>query len=158
MNSQILKNWSVNLPLSLINSALISVLCASCACAWSLKMKSMQIGVFNQISLPFWVTVMISIFILDFIAYVWHRLNHHSAFLWRFHSVHHSDRVFEASTALRFHLGELLISLGLRLAMVTVFGLSIADLLIFDFLFQLFNISIYGNIKMSAKFGIAYYK
>lgn len=44
--------------------------------------------------------------------------------LWRFHRVHHADLDMNASTGLRFHFGEILISVLFRTAQVLVFGIS----------------------------------
>ncbi len=49
-------------------------------------------------------------FLLDYTLYLWHVLTHKLPFLWRFHLVHHVDLDMDASTALRFHFGELTIS------------------------------------------------
>ncbi|MGH9630166.1 MAG: sterol desaturase family protein [Bryobacteraceae bacterium] len=45
--------------------------------------------------------------LMDYTFYVWHVLLHRVPVLWRFHSVHHVDPDLDASTALRFHFGEL---------------------------------------------------
>jgi sterol desaturase/sphingolipid hydroxylase (fatty acid hydroxylase superfamily) len=44
--------------------------------------------------------------------------------LWRFHAVHHLDRDLDASTAIRFHFGEMLLSVPYRLAQVALLGIS----------------------------------
>ncbi|HZG54488.1 MAG TPA: sterol desaturase family protein, partial [Pyrinomonadaceae bacterium] len=43
---------------------------------------------------------------------------------WRFHLVHHADLDLDASTALRFHFGELLFSVAWRAAQVLALGVS----------------------------------
>jgi sterol desaturase/sphingolipid hydroxylase (fatty acid hydroxylase superfamily) len=48
--------------------------------------------------------------------------------LWRFHAVHHVDRDLDASTALRFHFGELAVSVPWRTAQVAAIGVSRDDL------------------------------
>jgi sterol desaturase/sphingolipid hydroxylase (fatty acid hydroxylase superfamily) len=52
--------------------------------------------------------------VLDYMLYVWHRLNHRVPLLWRFHVVHHIDRDLDISTGIRFHFGELAMSAGIR--------------------------------------------
>ncbi|HYZ86276.1 MAG TPA: sterol desaturase family protein, partial [Bryobacteraceae bacterium] len=44
------------------------------------------------------------------------------SFLWRFHSAHHQDLDMDASTALRFHFGEMLMSVPFRAAQILVIG------------------------------------
>ncbi len=66
----------------------------------------------------------IAVLLLDYGLYVWHVLTHKAPFLWRFHLVHHMDLDLDASTALRFHLGEILLSVPWRLLQIGVAGAS----------------------------------
>ena len=89
-----------------------------------------------------------TIVLLDCVAWVWHRANHKSSFLWRFHSAHHSDAVFDASTAFRFHPGEILISIGVRLLVVTLTGLPVLGLVAFEVVFAFFNLLVHSDIRI----------
>lgn len=60
--------------------------------------------------------------LLDYGLYLWHVLTHKIPFLWRFHLVHHVDLDLDASTALRFHFGEMLLSVPWRVAQIAVIG------------------------------------
>ena len=66
----------------------------------------------------------LSIAMLDYGLYHWHVLTHKIPFLWRFHLVHHIDLDLDASTALRFHFGEMLLSIPWRLAQIVISGAS----------------------------------
>jgi sterol desaturase/sphingolipid hydroxylase (fatty acid hydroxylase superfamily) len=65
-----------------------------------------------------------SIALLDYGLYLWHVLTHRVPALWRFHLVHHVDLDLDASTALRFHFGEMLLSVPWRVAQARVTGAS----------------------------------
>ena len=110
----LVRNWKVNAPLALIDVALLSLLCGACVCTWAVTVRQHGFGVFEAAALPYWTQVAATVIVLDVVAYLWHRANHRWALLWRFHAVHHSDVHFDASTAFRFHPGELLISLAVR--------------------------------------------
>jgi sterol desaturase/sphingolipid hydroxylase (fatty acid hydroxylase superfamily) len=60
---------------------------------------------------------------LDYELYAWHRMNHRSPFLFSFHAVHHLDPDLDVTTAARFHVGELLLSVPTHLAILSAFGL-----------------------------------
>ncbi|HMF10414.1 MAG TPA: sterol desaturase family protein, partial [Thermoanaerobaculia bacterium] len=60
--------------------------------------------------------------LLDYTLWWWHRINHRIPFFWRFHSVHHVDRDMDASTALRFHFGELGLSVLFRALQIIALG------------------------------------
>lgn len=62
--------------------------------------------------------------LLDYGLYLWHVLTHKVPWLWRFHVVHHIDLDLDASTAIRFHFGEMLLSIPWRLAQVRLAGAS----------------------------------
>ena len=59
---------------------------------------------------------------MDYTYYLWHVATHKVPFLWRFHRVHHNDPDLDASTAVRFHFIDMLVSLPWRLVQVRVSG------------------------------------
>ena len=79
-------------------------------------------GILPRLSLPAVAAAVVSILLLDYTLYWWHYLTHRVPGLWRFHRVHHLDREMDATTALRFHFGEIGISVLFRAAQVFVIG------------------------------------
>ena len=144
----LLSNWRVNIPLALINSGLMSLLCGACVCAWVVTVRTQKIGFFAFREFPNWVEVGATVVLLDFVAWIWHRANHRWPLLWRFHAVHHSDRHFDASTSFRFHPGELFISLGVRLLIVTVTALPLEGLIAFEVIFGFFNLLVHSDTRI----------
>ncbi len=74
------------------------------------------------------------VLLIDLWMYLWHRLNHETAFLWRFHSVHHSDETLDVTTSWRFHFLEILFSELLRLPLFMLMGARIEHLLLYSLL------------------------
>ena len=89
-------------------------------------------GILHNIPLPRWLTVVLACVLMDYTLYVWHVLVHKHPWLWRFHVVHHADLDLDASTAVRFHFGELLISIPWRLAQIAIIGTSPQALVIWQ--------------------------
>src|SRR5262249_53561463 len=81
-------------------------------------------GLLNTLAMPVWLRIALSAVLLDYTLYIWHVLTHKVAFLWRFHLVHHVDLDLDASTALRFHFGELALSVPWRAAQIVAIGVS----------------------------------
>lgn len=81
-------------------------------------------GLLKQLRLPRWVELALAVILLDYTLYVWHYLTHRVPLLWRFHVAHHIDLDLDASTALRFHFGELALSVPWRAAQVICIGVS----------------------------------
>lgn len=74
----------------------------------------------------------LGILTLDYTLYLWHRLNHGPALLWRFHNVHHADLDMDVSTASRFHFGELILSSGFRAGQIVLLGIDPVTLILFE--------------------------
>ena len=61
---------------------------------------------------------------MDYGFYLWHVATHRVPFLWRFHRVHHVDPDMDMSTAIRFHMVDMLVSLPWRLVQVRLSGIG----------------------------------
>ncbi|HLL73110.1 MAG TPA: sterol desaturase family protein [Pyrinomonadaceae bacterium] len=83
-----------------------------------------KVGLLKQVALPRAWEVALAVVLLDYTLYAWHVLAHRVDALWRFHLVHHADLDLDASTALRFHFGELVLSVAWRAAQVLLIGVS----------------------------------
>ncbi|TMQ31954.1 MAG: sterol desaturase family protein [Planctomycetota bacterium] len=81
-------------------------------------------GLLKTLRLPGWLEIPLAVVLQDYLLYVWHILVHKVPFLWRFHLVHHVDLDLDASTALRFRLGEMVLSVPWRAAQVVLIGVS----------------------------------
>jgi sterol desaturase/sphingolipid hydroxylase (fatty acid hydroxylase superfamily) len=81
-------------------------------------------GLLNLLPPPEPLRTLLALGLMDYTLYVWHWLTHKSAFLWRFHEAHHVDLDLSATTAVRFHFVEMLLSVPWRAAQVLVIGVS----------------------------------
>lgn len=80
------------------------------------------LGLLHWLDVPRPWSLVAAIVLLDYTLWIWHWANHRVPFLWRFHLVHHVDRDLDASTALRFHFGELALSVPVRAAQIALIG------------------------------------
>lgn len=141
-------SWRANAGLWAVNAAVLGVACGGCACAASLWAGQRGLGLMNQVAMPAWAAVAVSVLGLDLVSYFWHRANHRVPLLWRFHQTHHSDAQYTVTTALRFHPGELLLALPVRLGAVVALGAPIAGILVFEVVFAFANFWEHGNIDL----------
>ena len=81
-------------------------------------------GLLRRLDLPLWLEVPLALVLLDYSIYVWHVLTHKAPFLWRFHQVHHVDLDLDTSTALRFHFGELMMSVVWNAGEIVLLGIT----------------------------------
>jgi len=141
-------SWRTNGGLWAVNAAVLGLVCGGCACAVSIWAGREGLGLLNQVTLPLWAVIAISVFGLDLVSYFWHRANHRVPLLWRFHQAHHSDSQYTVTTALRFHPGELLLALPVRLFAVVVLGVPVIGIIVFEVVFAFANFWEHENIGL----------
>lgn len=105
------------------------------------------IGLFNRIEAPFWLAFAAGFLALDAADYARHRLEHKFALIWRIHRVHHSDRQLDASTALRFHPLEVLLTSSLHVAVIVTLGAPVAAALTYVAVLSVFDMWQHANIR-----------
>ncbi len=121
-----------NLVLGVANAGLVSIAFAAATLAVTEWAAARAFGLLHIIPIEGALRLLLAVVVLDLWQYLWHRLNHRVPVLWRFHAVHHSDRDLDASSALRFHTGEILLSSVARLAVLPLLGLTIGEVLVYE--------------------------
>lgn len=91
-------------------------------------------GLLNQLDWPLWVEVLVAVLVLDLVVYLQHVLFHAVPALWRLHRMHHADTDIDATTGIRFHPLEIILSLGIKLAAVLALGPAAVAVLLFEVL------------------------
>lgn len=148
---QRLAHFLRNIALGVMNGLIVAALFAAALLAVTEWARERGFGLLNLLELPWWLAWPLAIVLFDFWMYVWHVLNHKIPFLWRFHAVHHSDAELDASSALRFHTGEIVLSSMLRLAVVPLLGMSLAQLLLYELILLPVILQHHSNIRMPAR-------
>jgi len=139
---------AVNVPMWLLDTLAVAAVCGQCGFVVADWADGARFGLLHLAALPWWIAVAVTVPALDLVSYVWHRANHRVRFLWRFHQVHHSDEHFTVSTAARFHPGEILMSVPVRLAGIALLGAPVVGVLVFELLFTAFNFVEHGDIDL----------
>lgn len=144
------QRWSVNFVFGLINIGLLRVVLPAGLVGYALWLSEQgwPISLTYFLELPFWVESVICLIALDLIIYGQHRLLHSAPWLWALHKMHHSDRDLDTSSALRFHPGEALFSLGVKLLAITVLGAAPLVVLVFEVLLSSFALFNHANWRL----------
>ncbi|SHF60709.1 MULTISPECIES: sterol desaturase family protein [Halomonadaceae] len=116
------QRWPSNLLIVVLDTLAVRLVFPLAAVGAALVAAERGWGLFNLIAVPVWLTVVASVVVLDLAIYFQHRLFHAVPWLWRLHRMHHADLEFDVTTGLRFHPLEILLSMGIKLAVVTLFG------------------------------------
>lgn len=139
-----------NLALGLLNAMVLSVVFAAALVAAAEWSAATGFGLLHRLAAPAWIEWPAAIILLDLWMYCWHVISHKVPLLWRFHSVHHSDAEMDASSALRFHTGEIVLSATARLAVLPLLGASPMQLLTYELIFHPVILFHHSNVRLPA--------
>lgn len=109
-------------------------------------------GLLKIFRLPKFLETALAVILMDYTLYLWHVLTHKMPILWRFHKIHHADLDLTAATAIRFHFGEISISVLFRAGQILLIGVSPRALEIWQNLLILSIFFHHSNIRLSADF------
>jgi sterol desaturase/sphingolipid hydroxylase (fatty acid hydroxylase superfamily) len=121
-----------NLIVALFNGIVLGAIFAGITGQVVEYAASQRIGLLHVFILPPALHAVAAFMMFDCWIYLWHRINHTVPFFWRFHRMHHSDNEMDTTSAARFHLGEILFSMILRLPVIAIIGVPMWVLLVYD--------------------------
>lgn len=114
-----------------------------------LWLDNSNFGLLHLFNAPVWVELLLSIMVLDLIAqYFVHYLLHKINWMWRLHTVHHSDKNVDVTTGTRHHPFDFIIRETFALIAVVIMGMPIAFYLFYRILSVLFTYFTHANISL----------
>ena len=111
-----------------------------------------RVGLLKIFELPKILETALAVILLDYTLYLWHVLTHKVPFLWRFHQIHHADLDLNAATAIRFHFGEMTISVLFRAGQILVLGITPKNLHVWQTFLFLNVFFHHSNIRLPEGF------
>lgn len=126
--------WFSNLSIVFINTATVRFLSPVLAIPMAISAQESGWGLLNYWQLPYWLSVVLGVLILDFVIYVQHVMFHTLPMLWKLHMMHHADMDIDVTTGSRFHPVEIYFSMLIKISAIAVFGPPVLAVLIFEVL------------------------
>jgi sterol desaturase/sphingolipid hydroxylase (fatty acid hydroxylase superfamily) len=142
------ERWVTNLGLTLLNTVLVRVTIGGVAYTAAVFAADQGVGLLHWRPLPAWMAATVTLLGLDFALYVQHVLFHAVPVLWRLHRMHHADLDVDATTGLRFHPLEILLSLGLKAAVVVLMGAVPWAVVAFEVLLNAASVFNHSNVAL----------
>lgn len=142
------QRWPANLGLVALDTLLVRLLFPVAAVGAAILAEERGWGLFNLLALPAWVEIAAAVILLDLLVYGQHVLFHAVPALWRVHRVHHADLEFDATTGLRFHPVEIILSMVIKMAAVVLLGAAALAVLIFEVLLNATAMWSHSNIRL----------
>jgi sterol desaturase/sphingolipid hydroxylase (fatty acid hydroxylase superfamily) len=116
------QRWPVNLGLAAFNIAIMRLSIGGLAYLSAVTAADQGYGLLNQLPVPEWLSIIATLLFLDFAIYGQHIVSHKWPLLWRLHQIHHTDLEFDATTAVRFHPLEIMISMLYKVLCIVLIG------------------------------------
>ena len=143
-----LARWPNNIGVVVVNTLVVRLAFPTAAVGLALLGEARGWGLLNLIELPFWLSVVIAVVVLDGVIYLQHVMFHAVPALWRLHRMHHADQDFDVTTGARFHPIEILLSMVLKLGAVAALGPPALGVLIFEVLLNATAMFNHGNWRL----------
>lgn len=147
-----LGRWPSNLGIVVVDSLLVRLVFPAAAVGFALYCESKGWGLFHAVDAPAWLAFVGSVLILDLAIYFQHILFHAVPTLWRFHRMHHADTEFDVTTGLRFHPVEVLLSMGIKIAVIAALGPPAVAVLVFEVILNATSMFNHGNVRIPSGF------
>ena len=140
--------WPGNLGVGVLNTLLLRAVFPVAAVGVAALGEQRGWGLLNNLALPGGVKIVAAVVLLDLAIYLQHVMFHAVPALWRLHRMHHADLDFDVTTGARFHPIEILLSMGLKLAVVAALSASAVAVLLFEILLNATAMFNHGNVGL----------
>jgi sterol desaturase/sphingolipid hydroxylase (fatty acid hydroxylase superfamily) len=140
--------WFANLGIVTVDTLIVRFLLPVLPVGFALLCHQEGWGLLNAFPVPYGVAVFTGVVLFDFFIYVQHVLFHHVPTLWRLHGVHHTDLDFDVTTAIRFHPVEIVLSMGIKLGLVYLFGPPALSVILFEIILNATAMFSHSNLRL----------
>ena len=140
--------WLANLGIVAVDTFVVRFLLPVLPAGFALLCRQEGWGLLNHFQVPYGVAVFAGVVLFDFFIYLQHVLFHHLPTLWRLHMVHHADLDFDLTTGIRFHPVEILISMGIKLGLVYLFGPPALSVILFEIILNSAAMFNHSNLRL----------
>ena len=140
--------WTNNLALVIVDTVILRLTFPILAVGLAVMGEDRGWGLFNNLDIPVWAAALVSMLLLDLAIYLQHVMFHAVPALWRLHRMHHADLDFDATTGLRFHPVEIVISMAIKLAVVAALGPPAFAVLLFEVILNATALFNHANINL----------
>ncbi|MEX0692855.1 MAG: sterol desaturase family protein [Rhodospirillales bacterium] len=144
------QRWPANLGIVVAGSVLARLILPLPPVAVALWAEQSGTGLLNVIDMPSPISIVASFIFLDLAIYTQHVVFHKIPMLWRLHRMHHADTDFDVTTGIRFHPFEIILSLLIKIALITALGIPAIAVIVFEIALNAFSMFNHANLRLPA--------
>ena len=145
------RRWPSNLGIVALDTLLVRLVAPLGAVGIAEFAAARHWGLFNLVETPLALAAVLSFGALDLAIWAQHVAFHKVRLLWRFHRMHHADTDFDTTTALRFHPGEILLSLAIKAGVVVLLGAPAAAVVAFEIALNATSMWNHANLRLPSR-------
>ncbi len=150
------RRWPRNLALVILDTMIVRALFPTAAIGVAMLAAAHGWGIFAALPAPpgmglRWLAFGVSLLLLDLAIYAQHVLFHLVPPLWRLHRVHHADPDFDVTTGVRFHPGEIVLSLLIKFAVILALGGPATAVFTFEIILNATSLFNHANARLPAR-------
>lgn len=143
----LVRRWITNLTLWLLGLAVNFGLVPWIA--WGLvQLLAPGVGLLPWLQAGPLLSFIVTLLVLQLLAYCVHRASHEWPWLWRLHSVHHSDVVLDATSSYRHHPIEVLLNTAVALPVMVLLAPDARTLLLYNVAQAVVTVWAHSNVSM----------
>jgi len=146
-----LKRWPTNWAIILLDALLVRLIFPIGGVGLALFVESRGWGLFGFIGGPGLIAGVFTFLALDLAVWFQHLVSHKVPLFWRIHRVHHADSEVDATTALRFHPIEILLSFVWKGLVIAALGGPFEAVLIFEIVLNGSAVFSHANVRLPLK-------
>jgi sterol desaturase/sphingolipid hydroxylase (fatty acid hydroxylase superfamily) len=143
-----LRRWPGNLGILVLDALLVRFLIPVAAAGTAVIAAQRGWGLLNITPWPAWLEILAGFVALDLAIYAQHVVFHKVPWLWRLHRMHHADLDIDASTGLRFHPIEIILSMVIKMAVVVLVGAPVVAVIAFEVVLNATSMFNHSNTAM----------
>jgi len=140
--------WFSNLGIVVLNTLIARAVLPMAPIMFASLSAEMGWGIFNLFAIPPVIAIIATIILMDFTIWLQHVMVHAVPILWRLHRLHHADLDYDVTTGARFHPIEILLSLGIKFAVIALLGAPAAAVLVFEIVLNAMAMFNHANFKL----------
>ncbi|MCK7610940.1 sterol desaturase family protein [Roseibium sediminicola] len=148
LKSSRLKRWPTNWGFILLDALLVRLIFPIGGVGLALLAQDKGWGLFGLLGWSGIVVGLLAFLVLDLAVWFQHLASHKIPLFWRVHRVHHADSEVDATTALRFHPIEILLSFVWKGAVIVALGGPWEAVLLFEIVLNGSAVFSHANLKI----------
>ena len=142
------RRWPNNLAVIAVDTALVRLIFPITLVGFAALVEDRGWGLLQLLSVPSWLAVPLAVLVLDLAIYAQHVMFHAVPVLWRLHRMHHADLEFDVTTGIRFHPIEIVLSTGIKGAVIAGLGAPVVAVFLFEVLLNATSLFNHGNVRL----------